>query len=120
MNWKCFELMLKVKSPIHIGYGARFGIIERTRYYIPGKTIWGAVVARLAQEFNGHFEEFKNFVRENLKFSYFYIEDEGQILFPNYSEDGLKFGNLSLEEFESKYISYILFRFTYIYLFNRT
>ena len=108
MSWKCFELMLEAKSPIHIGYGAKLGIIERTKYYIPGKTMWGAVVVRLAQKFSGHFEEFKNFVRENLRFSYFYIEDGEQILFPCYEEEGLKFGNLSLEEFESKYItSYI-------------
>lgn len=108
MSWKCFELIFEAKSPIHIGYGAKLGIIERTRYYIPGKTMWGAIVAKLAQEFGGNFHELKNFVKNNLRFSYFYIKNGDKILFPCYEEEGLKFGDLSKEEFEHKFIaSYI-------------
>ena len=105
MSWKCFELMLEAKSPIHIGYGARLGIIERTRYYMPGKTMWGAVVAKLAQEFCGNFEGLKEFVKNNLIFSYFYIMDKSKILFPAYGENGLKFGDLLKEDFENKFIT---------------
>jgi len=108
MSWKCFKLEYELKSPIHIGYGSKLGIVDRTRYYVPGKTFWGAVTAKLGKNMglknNNDWINLSNLVRENLIFSYFYIKDD-EFLIPEYTENGLKFGNLTPEEFEHKYIT---------------
>ncbi|MEN4006627.1 MAG: RAMP superfamily CRISPR-associated protein [Methanobacteriaceae archaeon] len=118
--WKCYELKFKAKSPIHIGYGSRLGIINRTRYYIPGKTIWGAVTAILARKLMDNYnkelyEIVGDLVKENLIFSYFYPSREETVFYPNYTTEGFGFGSkdyekfvLAKEEFEKEFItSYI-------------
>ena len=111
MTWKCFRLVFNLETPLHIGYGAKLGMVDRTKYYVPGKTFWGAVVSKLSQQSCGNFESLKKFVKDNLIFSYFYLstDKEGnKIYIPQYTEEGLKYGNLNVEEFESKFItSYI-------------
>lgn len=112
--WKCYELKFKVKSPIHIGYGSKLGIINRTRYYIPGKTIWGAVTATLAREaMEGYepklYEDVGDFVKKHMIFSYFYPLKDKSVLYPNYTDNGFGFGNnkdfVSKEEFERDFVS---------------
>ena len=108
MTWKCFRLVFRLETPLHIGYGAKLGIIDRTRYYVLGKTFWGAVVSKLAQKSCGNFESLKEFVKENLIFSYFYLstDKEGnQTYIPRYTEEGLKYGDMNVEEFENKFIT---------------
>lgn len=116
--WKCYELEFKVKSPIHIGYGSKLGIINRTRYYIPGKTMWGAVTATLAREaMDGYepklYEDVGDFVREHMNFSYFYPLKDKSVLYPNYTNNGFGFGEnnenfMNKEEFERDFVtSYI-------------
>lgn len=116
--WKCYELEFKVKSPIHIGYGSKLGIINRTRYYIPGKTIWGAVTATLAREAMKGYEPklYKyvgDFVRKHMIFSYLYPLKDESVLYPNYTDNGFGFGKdnenfMSKEEFERDFVnSYI-------------
>jgi hypothetical protein len=108
--WRCYELTYKAKSDLHIGYGSQLGMVTRTRYYIPGKTMWGAVTAVLSRIALGSYNEkiyerVKEFVKEHLIFSYFYPTKDGDILYPNYTEKGLKFGNMNKEEFEKEFIS---------------
>jgi len=102
--WKCYEIKFKAKSPIHIGYGAQLGIINRTRYYIPGKTIWGAVTAILARKLMGKYDDkvygiVGKLVRENLIFSYFYPSMEETVFYPNYTTEGFGFGSGDNEKF---------------------
>ncbi len=100
--------MFKAKSGIHIGC-RKLGMINQTRYFIPGKTIWGAVTAILSRKFmevydDKIYDDFKNFVRDHLIFSYFYPVVNENILYLLYEKE-LKFGNMSKEEFENKFIS---------------
>jgi len=118
--WKCYEMKFKAKSPIHIGYGSKLGIINRTRYYIPGKTIWGAVTAILARKLMNNYDKelygiVGDLVKENLIFSYFYPSREETVFYPNYTTEGFGFGSkengkivLTKEKFEEEFItSYI-------------
>jgi len=106
-------LTYKARSPIHIGYGRRLGNVSRTRYYIPGKTMWGAVTATLSRAMMDDYspqiyQDVGKFVRENLIFSYFYLKDDGDVLFPNYTWEGIKFGTVngfSKVNFERKFIT---------------
>lgn len=109
MSWQCYELKFKAKSPIYIAYGAKLGIVNRTRYYIPGRTMWGAVTAILSRGIMGSYDseiyrKIGEFVKNKLVFSYFYVKS-GDILYPNYTEEGLKFGDMNKEKFEKDFIS---------------
>lgn len=113
MSWKCYELRFKAKSGIHIGY-RKLGIINQTRYFIPGKTMWGAVTAILSRRFMKNYnakiyEKIGEFVKNHLKFSYFYLVNCGKVLYPKYDEKGLLFGDSTTkEEFENEFIySYV-------------
>ena len=116
--WECYELRFKAKSPVHIGYGSKLGVINRTRYYIPGKTMWGAVTAVLTREIISIIKEDYNpemytnvgeFIQKNMIFSYFYPSDGENVFYPIYMEKGLSFHDkefmISKEEFERKFIS---------------
>jgi len=123
--WACYKVYLEAKAPIHIGYGAKLGIVDRTRYYIPAKNIWGALTSLVAKSIMENYspklyQRIGEFLNENIKFSYFYpVEYKRtngkiqvqQVFAPCYKEDGLKFGvckdkkAISLEEFERIFIS---------------
>lgn len=115
--WKCYKIKFKTKSPVHIGYGSKLGIINRTRYYIPGKTIWGAVTAILARKMMNNYDAniyrtVGDLVKKNLIFSYFYPTKEETVLYPNYTKDGVGFGSennekfvLTKEKFEKEFIT---------------
>lgn len=123
--WTCYKVYLEAKSPIHIGYGAKLGIVDRTRYYIPAKNIWGALTNLIARNimrsYNSKvYQEIGKYINENIKFSYFYpVEYKKisekieiiQVFAPCYTEDGLKFGvckdkeKITSEKFEQTFIS---------------
>ena len=123
--WTCYKVYLEAKAQIYIGYGAKLGIVDRTRYYIPAKNIWGALTNLIAKSVMRNYDseiyqEIGEFLNENIKFSYFYpIKYERnnreikvlQVFAPYYTEEGLKFGiykkeeKISLEEFEQMFIS---------------
>ncbi|MFQ6056932.1 MAG: RAMP superfamily CRISPR-associated protein, partial [Methanosarcinales archaeon] len=110
MSWNCFELKFQAKSPIYIGYGTQLGIVNRTRYYLLGKTIWGAVTAILSrnimERYNAKiYEKVGECVKNNLIFSYFYPMRNKKVLYPNYTDEGLKYGDLTSRDFEKKFIS---------------
>ena len=123
--WTCYKVYLEAKAPIHIGYGAKLGIVDRTRYYIPAKNVWGALTSLIAKTIMKRYspkvyQKIGEFLNENIKFSYFYpVEYKRtngkihvqQVFAPCYRKDGLKFGickdkkAISLEEFERIFIS---------------
>ena len=110
-QWECKELVYELKSPLHIGTGQNLGIINRTRYYVPGKTMWGAFVANIGRKkglnSDKDWKKLGKFVENNMIFTYFYVYDkENNFVFrPMYKKSGLVYGNISKNKFESKYIS---------------
>jgi len=115
--WRCYELKYEAKSPLHIGYGAQLGIVSKTRYYIPGKTMWGAVTAVLSRSIMESYDpalyqKVGEFVKNHLILSYFYPVKGIDFLYPNYTAEGLGFGSkedntfvMSKEEFEKEAIT---------------
>jgi len=116
MTWRAYRLVYQAKSPIHIGWHT-LGYINLTRYYIPGRTMWGAFTANLvrAQENKdqGQYEKIGKLLRTNIIMSYFFPAlDEDHPLLPEYTDEGIKFGCndngghiYSSEEFERLFIS---------------
>jgi len=114
MPWNCYRVTLEARSPIHIGYGARLGVVSRTRYYILAKHIWAAMTNVLAksimEKYDGKiYEDVGNSLKGNMRFSYFYIKSGNDLLAPRYDvAEGLKYGGISVETFEQKFIfSYV-------------
>ncbi|HOQ38384.1 MAG TPA: hypothetical protein PLR73_11870 [Acetivibrio sp.] len=108
--WREIVVSFKLKSPLHIGYIPFKGsVISPTRYYVPGRNLWGAVTKHITEYLhkNPIAEDYRNIgamVKDNFRFSYFYVYDGMNINFPRYTEQGLKYGNISRSEFEHKFI----------------
>lgn len=106
--WNLYRIVLRLRSPLHVGY-LKVGNLMRTRPYVLGKTIWGALTAALAlHQFKGNFGEAQNEVKSYLAFSYFYPALEpDEPLWPCYTEKGLRYGEKQMPaaEFERRLIS---------------
>jgi hypothetical protein len=111
MTWNCYKVTLEAKSPIHIGYGAKLGVVSKTRYYILAKHMWAALTNVLAKSIMERYdskiyEDVGNSLKENARFSYFYIRSGNDLLAPRYDlSEGLKYGSMSVEAFERRFIS---------------
>ena len=108
--WREIAVSFKLKSPLHIGYIPFKGsVISPTRYYVPGRNLWGAMTKRITEQLckNTTADDYKKIgtvVKDNFRFSYFYVYDGINIYFPRYTEQGLKYGNISRSEFEHRFI----------------
>lgn len=49
MAWKAYQVVLRLRSPMHIGQ-MKLGNIQRTRPYVTGRVLWGALTLRLARD----------------------------------------------------------------------
>ncbi|MEM2614144.1 MAG: hypothetical protein QXO15_07975 [Nitrososphaerota archaeon] len=85
--------------------------MSRTRYYIPAKHIWAALTNVLAKSimdrYDGRiYEDVGNSLKKSMRFSYFYIRSGKNLLAPRYDiSGGLRYGNMSVEAFEQRFIS---------------
>lgn len=73
MPWTSYELIFRLKTPAHIGLG-RVGNVQRTRPYITGRVVWGALTMRLKRDANGActYQDVGARVHQELAYSYFY------------------------------------------------
>jgi len=46
MSWHVWQWEFMLAGPLHIGFGKVMHFFQ-TRLYVPGKTLWGAVTAKL-------------------------------------------------------------------------
>lgn len=114
MSWKTYKLTYLAPGPVHAGF-REIGNVVRTRYYIPASTIWGAVTAQLTRSIfpAGHpqmpllYQIIGDYVKENLRFGYFFPTEEGIIYRPKFERNAEKYGSLSRDQFERKFITSI-------------
>jgi len=75
MAWKGYRLVYRLLSSLHIGHHI-IGNVQRSRHYVPGRNMWGAVTARwaraLARDGEPDYKGVGQQVREQVIFSYFY------------------------------------------------
>lgn len=80
MSWNVYQVVLRLRSPLHIGCG-KMGNLQRTRPYVTGRVLWGALTMRLTRDaaqgrgpatdsraYRGVGEQ----VHQSLAFTYFY------------------------------------------------
>lgn len=111
MAWQLFRVAYELRSPLHIGYH-KIGNVQRTRYYIPSRNLWGAVTERLTRSGfqtdstqEGSYEKIGEWVQKHIAFSYFFVQEGDQLLYPHYTETGLCYGQMLVTEFERRYLS---------------
>jgi hypothetical protein len=102
MTWRAYQVVLRLRSPMHVGWG-KVGNLQRTRPYVTGRVLWGAVTTRLtrdaaqgrgptadSREYRGVGEQ----VHQFLAFSYFYLArrsgDGYQVVWPWESESAFR------------------------------
>jgi len=84
MAWTMYRLAFRLLSPLHVGH-LKQGNLQRTRPYLTGKALWGALTARLTREGGSNdYQHIGKQVNEGLAFSYFFPStDSAQVtLFP--------------------------------------
>lgn len=81
MSFIHYRIILKLLSPLHIGNRKSRNLME-TREYVPGKTLWGALTARITRDYFGSnpklYEKVGNFLNENIRFGYLWPSLDGE------------------------------------------
>ncbi len=114
MAWEMFKATYELRSPLHIGYH-KVDNVQRTRYYIPARNLWGAVTEALTRrgfaadvlkkERPDDYKAVGEWVKAHCAFGYWFIEENGTALAPHYENGTLKYGALTTAEFERRYLS---------------
>jgi hypothetical protein len=94
MAWQCYKVIFRLRTPAHIGWG-KVGNVQRTRPYITGRVVWGALTMRLTRDQARRqgavaqaqaYHEMGEQVHQHLAYSYFYAatmtNDEYKIAWP--------------------------------------
>jgi hypothetical protein len=124
MSFQAFKLIYQAKNPINIGYH-KLGFIQRTRYYITGRNMWGTITSNLARclkydamkalpetdetPLERHYKNIgTNLVNKDIYVSYFYPSIVGEesliLLMPKFTNEGIIYGKYSIGEFERLFI----------------
>ena len=102
-NKKWYKLVFKQIQPIHIGAGS-YGVINETRIFIPGWTIWGALTKAYNLK-NGKALSENHEVFENISSFYPCFNKEGNdVLFPEFKNGEFYLGNYSEDNFRAKFV----------------
>jgi hypothetical protein len=87
MSWTAYKVILRLRSPLHIGQG-KVGNLQRTRSYVTGRNLWGAFTARLTRDNDADgtpapeaYGQMGQRVHNELAFTYFFptTEENGDI-----------------------------------------
>jgi len=110
MAWTMYAATYELRSPLHIGYH-KVGNVQRTRYYIPARNLWGAVTEALTRRgfsingvAQGNYQQIGDWVKTHCTFGYWFVCENQQFFAPCYAKDSLKYGNLTAAEFERRYL----------------
>jgi hypothetical protein len=110
MGWTLYTAIYELRSPLHIGYH-KVGNVQRTRYYIPARNLWGAVTEALTRRGfatedapQGDYRQIGEWVKAHCAFGYWFIQEDGTSLSPHYEGNRLRYGPLTAAEFERRYL----------------
>ncbi len=80
MTWQVYHVIVRLRSPLHIGY-RKVGNVQRTRPYVTGRALWGALTMRLTRDATPQgtpatdsdtYQQIGDKVHQQLAFTYFY------------------------------------------------
>jgi hypothetical protein len=116
MSWQAHQIVLRLCSPMHIGQ-SKIGNVQRTRPYVTGRVLWGALTLRLTRDrFRGQgpatrsdqYRRVGQQVHEHLAFTYLYptTDPDGQVGLWPWGDDEDGFHSRYLSTYASTALSY--------------
>jgi hypothetical protein len=84
MTWQAYKIVLRLRSPLHVGQG-KVGNLQRTRPYVAGRNLWGALTARLTRDMDKDtagkpaphkYTDVGELVQRELAFTYLYPTED--------------------------------------------
>lgn len=115
MTWKVYKVVFQMESPLHSGW-LKVGNIQRTRLYVTGRMMWGALTANITRIIGGNYSRVGEAVKKYLITSYFFpaFDENGKkVVLPSYDGSLLKYtvrniGDLSdnVETYEGNLLKY--------------
>ena len=103
MSKQWYKLVFKQIQPIHIGMG-NYGVVNETRIFIPGWTMWGALTKAYNLQNNKPLSENQDLF-ENISCFYPCFNKNGEnVLFPEFKEGEFYLGDYSEDEFRAKFV----------------
>jgi len=116
MSWQAYEVILRLRSPLHSGW-RKVGNLQMTRPYVTGRMLWGALTMRLTRDAfqrrgaaidSREYQELGEKVHKSLTFTYFYpalkSNNGYQVVCP--WEDESTFRRRFLSSYQSTALSY--------------
>ena len=109
MRWTLYRWVWQLRSPLHIGLSPS-GSLNRTRLYVPARTMWGALTAELARRIGSgitfpNYDEIGQTLRQHARFTYLYpaerVNGEWLAWLPRYEQNSQQAGLLWYREDEA-------------------
>ncbi|MCK4258958.1 MAG: hypothetical protein KAX49_08270 [Halanaerobiales bacterium] len=109
--WKVIEIEIEALTKLHFG-GLKLGVVELTKRFIPGKTLWGALTATLTREMNefcssDSYEKNGKILMKYFRFTNCYIKEDESVLVPTYMDSGLQYIKCPSDKNTEKISDYI-------------
>ncbi|MHA1796690.1 MAG: hypothetical protein ACTSUK_11310 [Promethearchaeota archaeon] len=110
MGWHVYRLRYQLLSPLHIGF-RRIGNLQCTRYYISGKTMWGAITAKLTRVIYNNpkptdYLEVGQYIKDHIIMSYFFFRFyESGPFYPELKNGIMDMSGIPLNKFEASFLS---------------
>ena len=102
-NKQWHKLVFKQIQPIHIGAGS-YGVINETRIFIPGWTMWGALTKAYNLQNGGDLSANQDLF-ENISCLYPCFDKKGEnVLFPHFEKGEFYLDNYSERAFRAKFV----------------
>jgi len=95
-SWK--KIVYKQIQPLHIGY-SNYGVMNETRLFIPGITMWGALTNAYVKSLGGKEEDYKKYQETFENITCFYPMIENAVLYPKFKNGEFYLGDKSEKEF---------------------
>jgi hypothetical protein len=114
MTWQVYRIMLRLHTPLHVGWG-KVNYLQRTRPYVTGRVLRGALVSRVARNHNeigddpgDPYRKVSKTFAQYLTFTYFYpalkTGNDYQVEFP--WKDEANFRRRFLSSYAATALSY--------------
>lgn len=115
MTYQAYRVVLRLRSPMHIGQ-VKLGNVQRTRPYVTGRVVWGALTLRLTRNAaagpaaESHlYRDMGKTIHRTLAFTYFYptVHADGSVdLWPWGEDEGKAFRARFLSTYASTALTY--------------
>lgn len=105
MSWYVWSWKFRLESPLHVGFHKVMHLF-RTRLYVPGRVLWGAVTAKLTPILGlNDYTMVGDVIKNSICFGYLFPYFNDKIYLPEFTERGICWGSSKKEEVEQQILS---------------